>query len=136
MALGGAVLALGAVAALLFDFGTTAHAVYGAIVITALFFSALGFFRSRRAGRDVRSAIEAAQAVVAGEIIALRGTLDASELARLLGVTLERAEHLVATAQVDHMLSSPDRFRVEGAPPAPESHEDATDAQARSRDRE
>src|SRR5438552_14477926 len=33
MALGGAVLALGAVAALLFDFGATAQAAYGALVV-------------------------------------------------------------------------------------------------------
>jgi hypothetical protein len=136
MALGGAVLALGAVAALLFDFGITAQAGYGAAVITPLFFSALGFLRSRRAGRDARSAVEAAQTIVAGELIAARGTLEASELARLLGVSVERAEHLIATAQVDRMLTGPDRFRVENAPPSPELEEEAPGAPVRTRSRE
>jgi len=136
MALGGAVLALGAVASLLFDFGVTAQAAYGALVITPLFFSALGFLRSRRAGRDARTAIEAAQTVVAGELIAARGALAASELARLLGVTVERAEHLISTAQVDRMLAGTDRFRVEDAPSSPELGEDALGAKARTQSRE
>jgi hypothetical protein len=136
MALGGAVLALGAVAALLFDFGTMAQAAYGALVITSLFFSALGFFRSRRAGRDARSAIEAAQAVVASELIAARGAIEATELAQLLGVPVERAEHLIAATQVDRMLSGADRLRVEDAPPAAEADESALIPEARRQSRE
>jgi hypothetical protein len=136
MALGGAVLALGAVAALLFDFGTTAQAAYGALVITPLFVSALGFFRSRRAGRDARTAVEAAEAVVAGELIAVKGSLEATELAQLLGVPVERAEHLIATTQVDRMLAEGDRLRVEDAGPAPEAEAGALPEAARRQHRE
>jgi hypothetical protein len=136
MALGGAILALGAVAALLFDFGTTAQAAYGALVITPLFFSALGFFRSRRAGRAARSAIEAAQAVVAGELIAARGSLEATELAQLLGVPVETAEQLISTTQVNRMLSGTDRLRVEDAPRASEADETTAVSEARRQSRE
>lgn len=136
MALSGGVLALGAVAALLFDFGTTAQAAYGALVITSLFSSALGFFRSRRAGRDARTAVEAAEAVVTGELIAAKGSLEATELGQLLGVPVERAEHLIATTQVDRMLSEGDRLRVEDAPRASQGDDEAPAEEAGRQRRE
>jgi len=112
LALAGAVLAIGAISSLFFDYGVTTHAVFGSLVLTPLIFSAIGFWRSRRAGRLAREALEAAQVVVAKELIASRGGLEASELATLLRVPLPRAEELVAAAQVDRMLEEGDRFRV------------------------
>lgn len=136
MALGGVFLILGAIAALLFDFGTTVHAAYGALVIATLFFSGLGFYRARRAGRDARTAIDSAQAVVAAELIAARGTIDASELAGLLGISVERAEEFLAAAQVERMLAGGERVRVEEPPRSPDGDVDAAEAQKRTQRRE
>lgn len=136
MAFGGVFLVLGAIAALVFDFGTTAQAAYGALVIAILFFSALGFYRSRRAGRDARSAIEAAQSVVAAELIAARGTIEAGELAGLLKISVERAEGFLAAAQVERMLQGGERVRVEEPARAPEVDAAPLDAQERTQRRE
>jgi hypothetical protein len=129
MAFGGAVLVLGAVAALLFDFGVTAQALYGALVVTTLVVSGAGFWKSRRAGRDANAALEAAQVVVANEIISERGAIEASELAALLRVPVPRAEELIATAQVDRMLAGDQRLRVEEeASATDDSRADSPDA--------
>lgn len=125
LALAGAVLAIGAVASLVFDFGATTHAVFGSLVLTPLIFSVVGFSKSRSAGRKARGDLDAAQRVVAKELVSARAGVDANELATLLRVPLSRAEELVAEAQVDRMLEEGDRLRVE---------ETATDAEAESAD--
>lgn len=117
LALGGVVLAIGAITAFFFEYGIVAQALFGTLVLTPLFVSGLGFWKSRRAGNDARSALEAAQVVVANEVIAARGgAIDAAELAALLRVSTERAEELVASAQVERMLEGGERFRVEDVP--------------------
>jgi len=134
MAFGGAVLAIGALGSFFFHFGPFAVAAYGSLVLTLLFVSAIGYWRSRRASRNARAALEAAQVIVTEELAEARGQrLDADELASLLRVPLARAEELLATAQIDRMLEGGDRLRVEDG--ADQRPADLNPVETKSRDK-
>ena len=109
-----AAFGIGGVLALLVHFGDAARIVWSATVLIPMFVAFIAYRKAALATESARAAIEEAEVVITEELVRARGSLDAAEIASLLGVTVERAEALLGRAQLDKMLEQqlPERLRV------------------------
>jgi hypothetical protein len=120
-AVGAAGVVLGGILALLLGFHGTTGAVLALTVIAPLAFAAVGFRNVRRSSEAMHAALGEAELAVAQDILRAKGTVDAAELGRLMALPVDRAESLLAQAQVETFLDAgPEagvRLRVEDEPP-------------------
>jgi hypothetical protein len=106
------------------DHGPGAVAAALAAVVLPFATAALGFTRARQRGTEVKNAYERARLAVTGDLVRARGALDAGSLSRMLHVSADQAEQLLALAEVDGLLGDtgvPEtRLRVDDAAPEPD----------------
>jgi hypothetical protein len=131
-AVGVVALVLGGAVVFLAGLGAPARALLGLFIVGPLGLAALGFAAVRRASAEIRATLRAAESAVTEDLIRARGPMNGRELAGLLRVSTERADELLARAEVERLLDSDvPRLRVDDSPPA---EEDASSAPER-RDR-
>ncbi len=119
--------------------GAPIREALGLVTFAPALFAALGFASVAHLSRRLRRELDAATLVVTEELVRARaGTLDSAELAVLLAVPIERAEMLLARAQVDDLLEddaraeNAPRLRVNSEPDAP-TEDDESRASRRDR---
>lgn len=122
--LGAVAAVIGGIAALFIDYHGVTGALLGVGVLAPLAFSVLGFLNVKRASTAMRAALGEAELAVVQDIVRAQGPLDAASLGKLMGLPIDRAESLLAEAQVESLLGAGPaggpRYRVEDGPGAEE----------------
>ncbi len=108
----GALLAATALGAL-FHLGAAARAFVGSGALAPVVLAVFAFFLSRRSRAAARGAMERAELVVAEELVRSSGSVDGTALSRMMHISAEHAERLLAAEQVEELLTEPTK---EGGP--------------------